>query len=55
MSLPMPSITGAVRSVRMMPPMPSVSAIVWRTPWRAGISWSRTVAAWPPTWTLLIT
>src|SRR6188472_3589430 len=54
MSAPIASITGIVRSARKMPPMPSVSAIVWRRPWRAGISKSRTVAAKPPTWIMLI-
>ena len=52
--LPMPSITGIVRSARKMPPIPSVSPIVWRRPWRAGISKSVSVAAWPPTWIMLI-
>ena len=37
-----------------MPPIPSVSPIVWRSPYLAGISWSITVARWPPTWTMLI-
>ena len=32
MSAAMPSSTGNVRSARKMPPMPSVSAIVWRSP-----------------------
>ena len=54
MSRPIPSITGIVRSARKMPPMPSVSPIVWRRPWRAGISKSVSVAAWPPTWIMLI-
>ena len=35
--------TGIVRSARMMPPMPSVSAIVWRSPYLRGISKSMTV------------
>ena len=48
-------MTGAVRSVRKMPPIPSVSPIVWRRPWAAGISKSSRVAAWPPTWIMLIT
>ena len=29
---------GTVRRPRMMPPTPSVSAMVWRRPWRLGIS-----------------
>ena len=53
MSRPIPSITGIVRSARKIPPMPSVSAIVWRSPWRAGISKSSSVAACPPTWIML--
>ena len=53
MSRPIPSITGIVRSARKIPPIPSVSAIVWRRPWRAGISKSSSVAAWPPTWIML--
>jgi len=35
-----------VRSARKMPPTP----IVWRGPYRAGISKSRSVASRPPTW-----
>jgi hypothetical protein len=35
--------TGIVRSPRMMPPMPSVSAMVWRRPYFLGISKSMTV------------
>ena len=38
-----------------MPPMPSVSAMVWRTPYLAGISKSALVAGYPPTWTSLMT
>ena len=38
-----------------MPPMPSVSPIVCRTPYRAGMSKSARVAAYPPTCTSLIT
>src|SRR3954447_18890763 len=53
MSRPIPSITGIVRSARNTPPIPSVSAIVWRSPCRAGISKSSSVAACPPTWTML--
>ena len=55
MSAAMPCITGIVRSARKMPPTPSVSPIVCRRPYRAGISKSITVAAWPPTWIMLIT
>src|SRR6185295_1702338 len=54
MSFPIACITGIVRSERKMPPMPRVSPIVWRRPWRAGISKSISVAAWPPTWIMLI-
>ncbi len=36
--------TGIVRSPRMIPPIPSVSAIVWRNPKRLGTSKSTTVA-----------
>ncbi len=54
MSLAIPSMTGIVRSARNTPPTPSVSPIVCRRPKRAGISWSITVAAWPPTWIMLI-
>ena len=43
MSAHMSSITGIVRSPRMIPPMPSVSAIVWRSPKRFGTSKSVTV------------
>ncbi len=32
-----------VRNPRMMPPMPSVSAMVWRRPYFLGISKSMTV------------
>jgi hypothetical protein len=38
-----------------MLPMPRVSPIVWRSPYFAGISKSRTVAAYMPTWIALIT
>ena len=38
-----------------MPPTPSVSAIVWRSPNRFGTSKSIRVAACPPTWIMLIT
>ena len=54
MSVPIPCITGIVRRARKMPPIPSVSPTVWRRPWRFGISWSIRVAAWPPTWIMLI-
>ena len=37
------SSTGIVRSPRMIPPTPSVSAIVWRSPKRLGTSKSITV------------
>jgi hypothetical protein len=37
-----------------MPPIPSVSAIVWRTPYFLGSSKSRFVAARPPTAIALI-
>ena len=43
MSWAISSSTGAVRSARMMPPMPSVSPIVWRRPKRLGTSKSTTV------------
>ncbi len=43
MSLAMSSSTGMVRSPRMMPPMPRVSAMVWRRPYFLGISKSTTV------------
>ena len=43
MSAHMTSSTGMVRSPRMIPPMPSVSAIVWRRPNCFGISKSMTV------------
>ena len=38
-----------------MPPTPSVSPIVCRTPNDSGTSKSVTVAAWPPTLTMLTT
>ena len=44
MSFPISTITGIVRSPRMMPPIPIVSAIVWRSPYRFGISKSVSVA-----------
>ena len=45
------SSTGIVRRPRMMPPMPSVSAIVWRSPKRLGTSKSIIVdGCRPPTW-----
>ena len=45
------SSTGIVRSPRMIPPTPSVSAIVWRSPKRLGTSKSITVdGRYPPTW-----
>ena len=44
MSAHMSSSTGIVRSPRMIPPMPSVSAIVWRRPNCFGTSKSMTVA-----------
>ena len=37
------SSTGIVRSPRMIPPTPSVSPIVWRSPNRLGTSKSMTV------------
>ena len=37
-----------------MPPIPSVSPIVWRSPNRFGTSKSSRVAACPPTWIMLI-
>ncbi len=49
------TVTGMVRRPRKIPPMPSVSPIVWRTPYRAGMSKSARVAAYPPTCTSLIT
>ena len=51
----MPTITGMVRSPRKMPPIPIVSAIVWRIPYFFGISTSVTVARYPPTWISLMT
>jgi hypothetical protein len=44
MSVPIPTTTGIVRSPRMMPPIPSVSPIVCRSPYFFGISKSVTVA-----------
>ena len=45
------SSTGIVRSPRMIPPTPSVSAIVWRSPKRLGTSKSTSVeGSSPPTW-----
>ena len=44
MSSAISTMTGIVRSPRMMPPMPIVSAIVWRTPYVVGTSKSVTVA-----------
>ena len=42
---------GTVRSPRMIPPTPSVSAIVWRRPKRLGTSKSVTVQGrYPPIW-----
>ena len=46
MSAAMSSMTGIVRRARMMPPIPRVSAIVWRSPYFFGISKSVTVAGW---------
>jgi hypothetical protein len=43
MSFAMSSNTGTVRRPRMMPPTPSVSAMVWRRPYFFGISKSVTV------------
>ncbi len=43
MSRHMSRNTGMVRRPRMMPPMPSVSAMVWRRPYFLGISKSITV------------
>ena len=40
----MSSMTGIVRRPRMIPPTPSVSAIVWRSPYRFRTSKSVTVA-----------
>ncbi len=51
----MPSITGIVRSPRKMPPMPILSAIVCRRPYRAGSRKSRSAASMPPIWISLIT
>ena len=48
-------VTGMVRKPRKMPPMPRVSPIVWRTPYRAGMSKSARVDLYPPTWTSLMT
>src|SRR5665647_1351397 len=42
--------TGNVRSARKIPPMPTVSPMVWRRPNRPGTSKSTTVAGYPPTW-----
>jgi hypothetical protein len=40
----------------MIPPMPSVSPIVWRSPKRFGTSKSVTVAGlYPPTWNIVTT
>ena len=44
MSFDMPMSTGIVLSARMTPPIPSVSAIVWRRPNAFGVSKSMTVA-----------
>lgn len=56
MSSAMLSNTGTVRSPRMMPPMPSVSAMVWRRPNFFGISKSMTVPGLKPaTWIIMIT
>ena len=49
------SRTGIVRSARLMPPTPSVSPIVWRSPWRLGTSKSTSVDSSPPTWKLVTT
>ncbi len=38
MSSAIPCMTGIVRSARKMPPIPSVSPIVWRRPYLSGIS-----------------
>ena len=47
---------GTVRKPRMMPPTPSVSAMVWRRPTRFGTSKSVTVAgSKPPIWKLTTT
>jgi hypothetical protein len=49
------SNTGMVRNPRIIPPMPSVSAMVWRKPYFFGISKSITVAGlYPPTWIIQI-
>ena len=51
LSRPMSSSTGMVRRPRMTPPMPSVSAMVWRRSYFFGTSKSTTVAGrQPPTW-----
>ena len=50
MSAHTPSSTGIVRSARMIPPTPSVSAIVCRSPNRFGTSKSSFVASSPPIW-----
>ena len=46
---------GKVRSARKMPPMPSVSAMVWRSPYFAGTVKSVRVASIPPICTVLMT
>jgi len=56
MSAQIPSSTGMVRKPRMIPPMPSVSAIVCSRPYRLGISKSITVEGlYPPTWNIVMT
>ena len=51
MSCAKSSITGIVRSARKIPPIPSVSAMVCRSPYFFGISKSITVeGSYPPTW-----
>jgi hypothetical protein len=50
MSVVTSSSTGIVRIALEMPPTPSVSAMVWRSPYRLGISKSRLVASRPPIW-----
>ena len=55
MSRAMSARTGKVRRPRKIPPIPMVSAMVWFSPKRAGISKSSTVASCMPTWITLIT
>jgi len=56
MSLAKSSTTGMVRSERNSPPMPRVSAMVWRRPYFFGTSKSMIVqGSYPPTWMALTT